>query len=261
MLLVTMVNPEVYVFFGKKSVSVEVTYSESHSYVLNKNTNLSFHYSFMYGIPIRKHRNLGRNLEDYTLIQACHGYVLVTLMNFFINKINVGIGTIVKSKFNSSKTPSQIRIWRSFHKRETNSLGVTIGKAEPFRKKLDRCVVNWEWRKRFPNAIVTLLAPISSNHSPLIIEEAPVCSFKERTFRLGPYRTEHEDFKATIEQTWKREDGNIMSKLTVVKSSLDNWSKNTFKRADFKIKKLISKICTTSPFTSEYMKKRFKIKK
>lgn len=41
------------------------------------------------------------------------------------------------------------------------------------QEKLDKCIVNWEWRKIFPNAHVSALAPISSDHSPLIIDIMP----------------------------------------------------------------------------------------
>lgn len=41
------------------------------------------------------------------------------------------------------------------------------------QEKLDKSVANWECRKIFPKATVTALAPITSDHSPFIIDISP----------------------------------------------------------------------------------------
>lgn len=70
------------------------------------------------------------------------------------------------------------------------------------QEKPDRCIVNWERRKMHPNAVVTALPPISSDHSPLIIEASPSPAHGDRIFKLEPYWAEHEAFTAIVEKNW-----------------------------------------------------------
>lgn len=130
------------------------------------------------------------------------------------------------------------------------------------QEKIDRCVANWEWRKIFPK-VVSSLAPITSDHSPLTITSSPSDHQKKHFFRFEPYWTEHEDFNTIIEQSWKQGEASIESNLNSVVTNLQSWSRNTFKRAYFKIKKLkhrLEKIHRLPP-TKENMEMRFKLKK
>lgn len=59
MSLTALVNLVVYVYFGKKTVNVDVIYGENnviHTYISIINTNLYFHYSFVYGNPKKQQR-------------------------------------------------------------------------------------------------------------------------------------------------------------------------------------------------------------
>lgn len=155
----------------------------------------------------------GRNLEDYTLTSINHGYALETLMSFSINLTKMEPEVITKAKGGCRYT------WCNNRK-----IGVV-------QEKLDRCIVNWEWRKIFPNVVATALPPITSYHSPLVIEENPSSIYKQKVFKLETYWIEHADFVKTVDQAWRIEEADVMKKLNSVKSSLVDWSKNTFRRA------------------------------
>lgn len=105
------------------------------------------------------------------------------------------------------------------------------------------------------------LAPISYYHIPLIVDLAPSTNQIKKMFEVEAYWTEHEEFKETIERCWAQDGVNIINKLNLVKTNLDDWSKKTFKRVDYKIKKLkrnLEKLHKLPP-TKENMENRFKI--
>lgn len=41
------------------------------------------------------------------------------------------------------------------------------------KEKIDRVLLNWDWKRLFPHAIATALPIISSNHSPIILSAQP----------------------------------------------------------------------------------------
>ena len=41
------------------------------------------------------------------------------------------------------------------------------------KERIDRLLVNWEWRQIYPNAVVTAIPPVSYDHSPLILTCKP----------------------------------------------------------------------------------------
>lgn len=77
----------------------------------------------------------------------------------------------------------------------------------------------------FPHAFVTALAPISSNHNLLIIEDFPTAQQRKRAFKLEPYWTKHKDFESVIKQSWNQDEANIMCNIDSVKVKLEDWSK------------------------------------
>lgn len=130
------------------------------------------------------------------------------------------------------------------------------------QEKLDRCISNWEWRM-FPHASVTALVPITSDHSPLIIEDSLTGQYSKKNFKLEPYWTEHDEVNSVIEQGWKHNKDNILNNIASVKAKLENRSKQTFRRADHKIKKLKRRleVLHKRPSTKETMEERYKLKK
>lgn len=251
----------------KNSVSAEVIYSDCnviHSYVINKNTNVGFHYSFVYGIPIRQHRK--------------HFWEKLRRLHIDTHKPWICSGDFNEMLHQSDKSgdqmnnKKQMQPFKDFitdkHMEELPQRGNRFTWCNnritgTVQDKLDRSVVNWEWQKVFPNALVTTLTPISSDHNPLIIVETPSCGYSRKTFKLEPYWTEHEDFKPTVEHNWNCDDSDIMTRLSKVQAGLQEWSKKTFKMADYKIKRLKNKLekLHNLPATKEIMEKRFKIKK
>lgn len=193
--------------FWKKSVNVEILYSDCnviHSYIISMNTKVGFHYFFVYGNPISQQRqafwamlkNLPQNNSKPWICAGDFNEVLYpsnkngghehnrkqmqNFANFLSNK-------------NMEELPQKGCKFTWCNNRQRGTV----------QEKLDRCIVNWEWRKLFPHAIVTALVPISSDHSPLIIDDSPSTHCNSRTFKLEHYWTEHEDFRTVVDQSWK----------------------------------------------------------
>lgn len=253
--------------FWKKSVKVEVLYSSNnviHSFITNSNTNCSFHFSFMYGNPISQMRKRFWDTLNNLHQQNHKPWICTGDFNEILHAYDKNGG------INHSR--NLIQDFQDFlsHKdmeelpqrgcRYTWCNNRSIGTVQ---KKLDRCIANWELKKLFPHAIVTALAPISSDHSPIIIDDSPTAQQSKKVFKFEPYWTEHKDFESIIQQSWKHNGDDIIGNLSTVKANLETWNNQTFKRADYKIKKLkisLEKLYKQPP-TKENMEKRFKIKK
>lgn len=228
--------------FWKDNVKVEVLYSDCnviHTFVSNMNTNNSFHYSFVYGNPTSQHRK-----SFWEKLRTLHPQN----QNPWICSGDFDEILHQSDKCGIEKHPEkQIQIFKNFL--ASKNMEELPQKGSKFtwcnnritgtvHDKLDRCIANWEWRKIYPNATVTALVPITSDHSPLIINASPSDHHKMRSFKFEPYWAEHEEFTTIIQQSWKQNGENITTNLSNIRANLEEWSKQTFKRADIKIKQL-----------------------
>ncbi|KAJ1380515.1 Endonuclease/exonuclease/phosphatase superfamily [Sesbania bispinosa] len=67
------------------------------------------------------------------------------------------------------------------------------------REKLDKILVNWEWRSLFPNAMAIAIPSTSSDHTPIICWPKPnlkSCSY----FKFEAFWEEHEDCSSVIQE-------------------------------------------------------------
>lgn len=111
------------------------------------------------------------------------------------------------------------------------------------REKLDRILVNWNWRSCFQHASAIALPIISSDHSPLIFHLCPNDT-SGRCFKYEAYWDEHPDCKEEVRRGWERgarmdsawED--LLSRTKAYKSNLQRWNKAVFRRADGEIARL-----------------------
>ena len=117
------------------------------------------------------------------------------------------------------------------------------------RERIDRLLVNWEWRQMFPNAILYAIPPVSSDHSPLILHFKPKVGDGGR-FKYEAYWDEHVDCDKTIKRGWNKELpkqdpwDTLFSRLSSCKKELKTWSASTFKNAAREIPKLKEKLAT-----------------
>ncbi|KAJ1431598.1 Endonuclease/exonuclease/phosphatase [Sesbania bispinosa] len=111
------------------------------------------------------------------------------------------------------------------------------------REKLDRILVNWEWRSLFPNALAMAIPSVSSDHTPIIFWLKPKLRSAAK-FKFEAFWEEHEDCKAVIDEGWVDRMGEaqgwdkFLNKAETCRASLKNWHRQTFKRADLQILQL-----------------------
>ncbi|XP_020970505.1 uncharacterized protein LOC110268532 [Arachis ipaensis] len=115
------------------------------------------------------------------------------------------------------------------------------------RERLDRVLVNWEWKKLYQNATLTALPAIGSDHCPLVLRLETREKF-ERHFNYEAYWEDHEDCEKIIKQGWGKNENKrnkwekLQGKFKSYKKELEQWSKKTFTRADKKINQLKEEI-------------------
>ncbi|MCH86112.1 RNA-directed DNA polymerase (Reverse transcriptase), partial [Trifolium medium] len=71
------------------------------------------------------------------------------------------------------------------------------------RKRLDRCMVDVDWRMSFPHATVELLSPHDSDHNPILLSCSKFRSIKSNLFHFQAAWISHPENKRTIEARLK----------------------------------------------------------
>ncbi|XP_072062105.1 uncharacterized protein [Arachis hypogaea] len=111
------------------------------------------------------------------------------------------------------------------------------------KERIDRVLVNWQWRKKFQHAVLEVLPAISSDHCPLMLTTSP--RNKTNThFKYEAFRKDHEECCNVINKGWNKEIirgtawTNIIQRMKNCKEELRKWSRTTFKRADKEILKM-----------------------
>ncbi|CAH2079181.1 unnamed protein product, partial [Thlaspi arvense] len=98
--------------------------------------------------------------------------------------------------------------------------------ASPVAKKLDRLLVNSHIINLFPNSVASFLPPLTSDHSPFIIDLShQLPSAGTRLFKFFNYLTKHPNFHSVLLETWVQA-GSFGSNLTYL-----CWKQKTIKRA------------------------------
>jgi len=68
--------------------------------------------------------------------------------------------------------------------------------------RLDRVWANPEWKAAFPEATVTHLAKVNSDHCPLLLSlSSNVSNASSRPFRFQPMWMSHNDFPAIVRES------------------------------------------------------------
>ncbi|KAJ1420323.1 hypothetical protein SESBI_14457 [Sesbania bispinosa] len=134
----------------------------------------------------------------------------------------------------------------------TNSYGATTGKEnQTVKEKIDKILINFEWRLLYLNAEAIAIPPISSGHSPLVLCLKPEGS-SQHLFRFEAFWQDHEQCQSVIQESWKssaHEDGKWGQLLSSVKNctrGLSRWSRTTFKQADKEVHKLKKRLMDLS---------------
>lgn len=74
-------------------------------------------------------------------------------------------------------------------------------------KHLDRCHANEIWLQQYPNATVTHLPKVHSDHNPLLINTSTtIFRPTKKPFKLQSFWCSHPDFHNIVQQSWLQND-------------------------------------------------------
>ncbi|RYQ97381.1 hypothetical protein Ahy_B08g093428 [Arachis hypogaea] len=72
------------------------------------------------------------------------------------------------------------------------------------RERIDRTLVNWEWRLLFENASLTTMPAISSDHSSLILDLKLVYKIR-KSFKFEAFWADNEECEKIVKKGWEKE--------------------------------------------------------
>ncbi|KAJ6327417.1 hypothetical protein OIU78_014320 [Salix suchowensis] len=85
-------------------------------------------------------------------------------------------------------------------------------------KKLDRALVDLEWRDKFPEAFVENLGRLHSDHHPILLRCGGLPMFKrERPFRFEVAWSTHKDYQEVVSGAWSVCEKDVLRGLDIVK--------------------------------------------
>lgn len=96
-------------------------------------------------------------------------------------------------------------------------------------ERLDRMLINNEWRLRFQQAVVHHLPPLKSDHRPLLVkfQRDPQPNRFRRPFRFYAGWLSHEDFPNFLSKCWDQ-GSDWSDKMLTLQSSLRKWNDDVF---------------------------------
>ena len=92
--------------------------------------------------------------------------------------------------------------------------------------KLDRCWANPSWKASFPEANVTYLAGVNSDHYHLLLNLYPNLVVNSiRPFRFQPMWLSHKDFPAIVRKSWEGSDEDLSGAVSSFTQKTQTWNK------------------------------------
>lgn len=105
-------------------------------------------------------------------------------------------------------------------------------------EKNDMMFCNSPWNFKFPNASLTALPAVGSDHSPLILQLHRRHVEKRRLFHYEDFWEDHADLPRVIKYEWGSPlSSSITEKIKRISRGREDWSKYTFKKATIEIAK------------------------
>ncbi|XP_072054760.1 uncharacterized protein [Arachis hypogaea] len=231
--------------FWKSNVNIHV-YAWCDNFIktrVSSGNNEDWESTFVYGHPdYKKRKELWKELSfvDNNL----------TLPRILIGDFNDVISQDEKVGLHP-KPSSQIESFRNFvHENAVLDLELQGMKYTWFsnprngcvtKERLDRVLAIWEWRKMFQNATLSALPPISSDHTPLILNVNPRRR-RRKNFKFEAFWVDHADCDSVIRRGWSSAANtgddiwtNLTRRTQNFKEELVKWSRDSFKRADVEI--------------------------
>lgn len=112
--------------------------------------------------------------------------------------------------------------------------------------RLDRCWVNSGWKDFYPEANVTHLARVNSDHCPLLLNLTPsLGSTTDRPFRFQTIWLSHSDFPVVMRDAWVGREGNIAEAITDFKIKAQRWNRKVFGNVFIRKKQVMARFSGT----------------
>ena len=119
--------------------------------------------------------------------------------------------------------------------------------SAPIKRRLNRGVASISWRLAYPNAAISHIGAIKSDHSPILLDTNPKDSFTHRPFRFEAAWLRDESCHSVIENAWniqasRSEFIKLYKRQASTRDALRTWNKQVFGRCQDRINSLLSKI-------------------
>lgn len=137
--------------------------------------------------------------------------------------------------FNSNRAQKLVAVMDSYGLLDLGSTGLfftwtrnAIGEP-PLSKRLDRALVDCNWRTQFPEAYVETLFMHHLDHSPLLLRcTGEVLDRKNRPFRFQAAWLTHGDFSRVVHNAWHQGNHIVSQSLNHVQKYAQEFNSKTF---------------------------------
>ncbi|RYR45942.1 hypothetical protein Ahy_A07g031711 [Arachis hypogaea] len=161
-----------------------------------------------------------------------------------------------KSPLTPQERKNQVNYLESHSQEEPHGHGVEREKVHlvsnprdsvVMRERIDRAMVNWEWRQLFNHDNLIAFPAISSDHCPLLLNTRPTQNIP-RLFKYEAYWDDKEECKEIIKEVWTRGNDNVddwnrlINKTRNCIKTLKEWNRTSFRRANKEIVRWQAKI-------------------
>lgn len=125
--------------------------------------------------------------------------------------------------------------------------------------KIRQGIASISWRLAFPNANITHLGAVNSDHTLLLLDTCPSDSFAHRPFRFIVAWIRDPNCYSVVENAWSKnvrgsEFTKLCKKHEATRKALRSWNKEVFGHCQSRINDLLQKITDVQGSNpSEYM--------
>ena len=112
--------------------------------------------------------------------------------------------------------------------------------------RLGSCWANSDWKNFYPEANVTHLARINSDHCPLLLNLNPFLgSNNDRPFRFQSIWPSHSEFPAVVRDAWADKEGDLAEAISIFKTKAQRWNREVFGNVFIRKKKILARLLGT----------------
>lgn len=123
------------------------------------------------------------------------------------------------------------------------------------QERIDRMLSNGPWQFAFPDATLTALPALGSDHTPLILQLQKQRIRRYKRFSYEEFWDGHEELPVVVDSGWGNSSSNsIVEKINNVRRALEDWSTQKFKKAPIKIAKLKKTVMRLENANDAHMK-------